>query len=332
VVQLAEEGQSREADAHQAAVLQLLCDHDLEGASAVAAASGYPHLATLLTTAGFNTSSMRLIAQQLGLPSAAAPSLNSWSSAHLLNGLIPEQLAAIYFLLGGDPKAALQNQTCQRYTWHCALGLCMWYCTAPNSSANKAMKLYNSLTGSCAPPPRPLHARHYSASDPPVDAQYALLELHTAGKDAAQGRRVAAIAERLSRTDSFSNDALNALLPWMVLSILRAISTSPLAQSVSVAESLEGEASCSEAAEVDAVYAKATVSCADSLRLLGEPLWALYVLLHLPRSHDKDDAKALAIRRVLKQEWMAVQRMTDVDADRFLCTEWHVPREWLQGL
>jgi hypothetical protein len=157
-----------------------------------------------------------------------------------------------------------------------------------------------------------------------VDAQHALLELFVARGDAA---RVAAATKRLSRTDSYSCDALNALLPWLVLSILRAVpSLSPLAVRV------EGEAE-GGGSEVDSVFARATVNCADTLRLLGEPLWAMHVLLHLPRGSE-DDATDRAIRCVLEQEWETIRQMPGglVEAEHFLCEERNMPRAWLPTL
>jgi len=69
-------------------------------------------------------------------------------------------------------------------------------------------------------------------------------------------------AQALGRSRGCSPDPFDSLLPWLLLSVLRA------------------------AGRVDPggddAFAAVTMDAAAQLQLLGEPYWAVYVALHLP--------------------------------------------------
>lgn len=98
----------------QEAILQLLSAHDLYGASRLAAASGHPRLATLLSTAGLSPSARCALRAQLdgspdaalGLPSREA----SWKAAQYFDArppLFPPMLQRTYELLAGELRPSL---------------------------------------------------------------------------------------------------------------------------------------------------------------------------------------------------------------------------------
>lgn len=221
-------------------------------------------------------------------------------------------LAATYQLLAGDAGAALAYLG--DLTWPRALGLCLWYRAAPASPVGAALDAYEALVDAGtagAPAPRPPHARSDAGDGAPVDARYALLQLHAAqGSWGAEANaRATELAHRLARNDSYSADALDAVLPWLMLCLLRAADEG-------------GPVS-------DDVFAAATLACADTLRLLGEPLWALHALVHLPPQYA--EGKEAAIRAALEADFGALCACPGghAEAERFLCHDRRVPRAWL---
>ena len=371
----------------QCAILHLLSAHDLPGASALAAASGHPRLASLVPSAGLHPETAAALAQQLtargGGPSQSRA---AWQAAGVFGGeqpLISAELEATYKLLSGDVAAALPLLAAPRLCWQRAFGLCLWYATPPAAGVAHALQTFDDLLVGAvdiadeastsapdesvtrAPPPVPQHAR---ASSYPVlaDAQFALLRLRASAADSvssqsAASRDVGALEalSQLGCTRSYSPDALDATVPWLMLSLLRAVRALPSSATnaasaedpsidadddigMSVEAAVESStatppfsdstSSAETLAASDAAFAAATLACADSLLLAEEPLWAVYVLLHLPaHSASAAAAKEAAIRSTLSRHWLAIRSSGIESAVIFLCDSYAVPRAWLSA-
>ena len=366
----------------QRTMLHLLSAHDLQGAAAAAAASGYPRLAALIATAGQHPPATKLLTQQLdggGLGNARAAWAASGMFSDRPNGCAPisRELEATYRLLAGQAGAALPLLAAPALTWQRALGLCLWYATPPEAPLADALRHYgalhapadraeggNATTGSvsaaaasatasvsagAAPPPLPAHALANAAAGT-VDAQFALMRLCAAVSDnsAALAARSAAylqVCKQLACTRSYTADALDALLPWLSLCLLRAVSVLPaqtaLQQGKDVVQDIDmagvepitaAVVDDATSARCDDAFAAATVACADCLALLHEPLWAVYVLLHLPvASHSAAAAKADGVRAMLTRNWASIRDNGSGTAVQFLCEELQVPRAWLSA-
>jgi Nuclear protein 96 len=371
VVQIAAD-KSAGSRARQLIALQLLSAHDLDAAASAAAASGHPRLATLAATAGLDATSTALLRRQLVASDGRTRA--AWQSAGMFDGdvpLISDTLEATYKLLAGDVRAALPLLAAPRLTWQRAFGLTLWYATPPGAPVAGALQHYDDLlvTSSAAssssssgggsasdgapPPPVPHHlpAQRWPAA---VDAQYALVRLCAANSDAAassavRGAAWAEAAEQLACTRSYSRDALDAIMPWMTLSLLRAVGALPAGGRCHAANAAtdtgdadmadgsqqpgnvsSGRTSTDAGAQSDAVFTAATLACADSLVLLEEPAWAVYVLLHLPAaSSGARAAKADAIRSTLARQWPLIEQQGIADTVSFLCEKYEVPRAWL---
>ena len=300
-----------------AALLELTSAHDLQGAATLATASGHPQLASLIATAGLHPRAAALLAEQIGGERNAARHASWLSSGMLDGGHVPPALAAVYKLLAGDVGAALPHLRATEITWPRALGLCLWYYARPARPVGAALDAYDALvdTGSgAAPAPRPPHARSHAGAGAPVDARYALLQLQALqnGAGAETNARATELMHRIARTDSYTADVLDAVLPWLLLCLLRAVPDGCVAGALS-----------------DEVFAAATVACSDTLRGLGEPLWALHALTHLPARYAA--GKEAAIRAVLEADFGAICACSGglADAQRFLCHDLRVPRAWL---
>ena len=375
-LQLAATGRSGDASA-QWRVLQLLSAHDLKSAAMVAAASGHPRLATLVATAGLHEQSSKHLAGQVASgrsEAAGMPARAAWDACGFfgdqdgLARVLSLPLEVTYKLLAGNVAFVLPLLRSPQLSWQRAFALCVWFGAPPDASLASVLQQYEQLTRSAAdsadgagasslhasetaPPPLPAHAACAAAPAPTVDAQYSLLQLAAAQQSGSSDERAQVVMTaytELACTRSYSGDALDAVLPWMVLCLLRAAGALPSGkQQTDSADTVapDGEvqalpperagAGSSEMpaealATCDAVFASVTVACADSLLLMGEPLWAVYVLLHVPvPSAAAAAARAAMVRSVLAAHWPIICEVGAPIAKQFLCEQWGVPQAWL---
>jgi hypothetical protein len=352
-MQLTEGGQAS-AHEQQLSILHLLSAHDLPAAAALASHSGHPHLATLVAAAGLHPHSTALLRQQITAPDG--PAHACWQAAGMFGkegSPISPPLEAVYKLLSGDVPAAFPQLGSPQLSWQRAFGLCLWFASPPDAAISETLQhfdsLVNNVDGGAAVPPAPLPAHLASASRlpslPTTDAQYSLIQLCAGTLSASHFH---GLAIRLANTRSFSQDGLDALIPWLALSLLRAVQALPskvgtptITQSPDSMDADNGwalipvEATSSDAANgvggcSDGVFRAATVACAEGLLLLGEPLWAVHVLLHLPAPTPEAAAsKAETVRTCLEVHWPAIRRGGVDHAVHFLCVDSKLPRAWL---
>jgi hypothetical protein len=135
--------------------------------------------------------------------------------------------------------------------------------------------------------------------------QYALLHLATE-EPAVLGQQGVPLLQQLLRTRAHSQDPLDALQPWVLLCVLRAVGAAP---SDAAAPHALGDA-----------FAQLTVDCASSLLWLGLPSWAVYVLCHLevrPALHAR--ARLRTLQRVTCRRSCRSQTQTVRPRSRHSC-------------
>lgn len=270
----------------------LLTGRQLEDAVERALEHGDVRLSTLLCQAG----------GPVGMRGDVAAQLEVWGAEGLDESLIETDRMSIFQLLAGDLKGALGGANVD---WKRFMGLVMWYQLSPDTDLPCVIETFEELLEKHhAPNPEPKYVEErVSVYDTQLEARgydtaYYLMLLHAKKAKGEVGMR------KMLSASASTFDRLDHRLAWHQQGILHAI------------RMLEGE-------QLHDVH----MNFASQLLSVGLCHWAVYVVLHMPKSEQHPGLHEKVVKEILNQyceTWSSSETQ-----QQFLEEDLGVPTEWL---
>eukprot|EP00850_Spirogloea_muscicola_P003561 SM000014S00349 [mRNA] locus=s14:832041:845743:- [translate_table: standard] len=283
------------------AIFQYLTGHQLEEATGIAIEVGDVRLASIIALGGGLSASRADLKAQLAV----------WDVEGLKPPLIDGSRLRLYRLLAGQVDLATKDE--EPLDWKRHLGLMLWYQLLPSTPLASVVTEYvASVRAGNAPPPLAMYVEEGGARSPsktaPLDMAYHLMELHAqeavrSADDVKEDDTKQSTA--MLRSASYTSDQLDNALAWEVHAALQAIG----AQS---GEHLNG----------------LHMGLADQLLAIGQCHWAIYVILHMPRSENFPYLHERAVETILTQY---VEDWTNSEEQREALLDLHLPSPWMHS-